>query len=117
MVFDMGVPVKIADLAKKMIQLSGYTTNDIRIEYTGLRPGEKLYEEVLSSVEHTQPTSHKKIRIADARTYDLNELMPLYDALKEAALACRTEETVKMAKDILPEYISKNSVFSKFDRK
>ncbi len=117
MVFDMGTPVKIADLAKKMIQLSGYTTNDIRIEYTGLRPGEKLYEEVLSSVEHTQPTSHKKIRIADARTYDFSELVPLYDALAEAALACRTEETVRMAKNIVPEYISKNSVYSKFDRK
>ena len=76
MVFDMGTPVKIADLAKKMIQLSGYTLDTIRIEYTGLRPGEKLYEEVLSSIEHTRPTSHKKIRIANARTYDFESLLP-----------------------------------------
>lgn len=117
MVFDMGTPVKIADLARKMIQLSGFELGSIRIEYTGLRPGEKLYEEVLSSVEHTQPTSHRKIRIADARTYDFKELIPLYDALNEAALACRTEETVKMAKNIIPEYISNNSVFSKLDPK
>ncbi|MDE7073116.1 MAG: polysaccharide biosynthesis protein, partial [Bacteroidales bacterium] len=73
--------------------------------------------EVLSSVEHTQPTSKRKIRIADARTYDFKELIPLYDALNEAALACRTEETVKMAKNIIPEYISNNSVFSKLDPK
>jgi FlaA1/EpsC-like NDP-sugar epimerase len=65
-VLDMGEPVKIADLALQMIQLSGYTEDDIRIEYTGLRPGEKLYEEVLADAEHTLPTPHPKLRIAKA---------------------------------------------------
>ncbi|MDE7357088.1 MAG: polysaccharide biosynthesis protein, partial [Bacteroidales bacterium] len=81
MVFDMGTPVKIADLAKKMIQLSGHSLEDIKIEYTGLRPGEKLYEEVLNSEEHTQPTSHRKIRIADARTYEFDEVVAEFDTL------------------------------------
>ncbi|MCH5243551.1 MAG: polysaccharide biosynthesis protein [Lentimicrobiaceae bacterium] len=114
--FDMGTPVKIADLAKKMIQLSGHE-NEIKIEYTGLRPGEKLYEEVLSSEEHTQPTSHEKIRIAEAKTYVFDEIQPLYDRLEEITRACRSEEAVRLAKEIVPEYISNNSEFSKFDSK
>ncbi|MCM1041369.1 MAG: polysaccharide biosynthesis protein [Bacteroides sp.] len=117
LVFDMGTPVKIADLAKKMILLSGHEESDVKIEYTGLRPGEKLYEEVLSSEESTHPTSHEKIRIAEAESYGFNELQPLYDRLEEATRACRSEETVQIAKEIVPEYISNNSEFSKFDRK
>lgn len=116
LVFDMGTPVKIADLAKKMILLSGNKDN-LKIEYVGLRPGEKLYEEVLSPVEHTLPTSHKKIRIASAKTYNFKDLQPLYKQLEELAVACKSEEAVKLAKEVLPEYISNNSEFSKLDRK
>lgn len=115
MVFDMGTPVKIVDLAKKMILLSGYSLDQIHIEYTGLRPGEKLYEEVLSSIEHTKPTVNKKIRIADARTYEFTELVPQYDQLEELAKTYRSEEVVKKAKEIVPEYISNNSEFTKLD--
>lgn len=117
LVFDMGTQVKIADLAKKMIQLSGQEEGNIKIEYTGLRPGEKLYEEVLGAEEYTRPTSHEKIRIAQADTYVFNDLLPRYDRLGEAARACRSEEAVRIAKEIVPEYISNNSEFSKFDRK
>lgn len=117
LVFDMGTPVKIADLARKMILLSGHEESGIKIEYTGLRPGEKLYEEVLGSEEHTHPTSHEKIRVAEAETYSLKDLIPLYNRLEEAAHACRSEEAVKLAKEIVPEYISNNSEFSKFDLK
>ena len=117
LVFDMGTPVKIADLAKKMILLSGYNLDTIRIEYTGLRPGEKLYEEVLSSIEHTHPTSNKKIRIADARQYTFEDLIPDYDTLEDLARDCRTEEAVRKAKEIVPEFISNNSSFSKLDPK
>lgn len=115
MVFDMGTPVKIADLAKKMIQLSGYTLDTIRIEYTGLRPGEKLYEEVLSSIEHTRPTSHKKIRIANARTYDFKSLLPDYDELIRLATSYQSNAVVSKAKEIIPEYVSNNSVFTQLD--
>ena len=115
MVFDMGTPVKIADLAKKMIQLSGYTLDTIRIEYTGLRPGEKLYEEVLSSIEHTRPTSHKKIRIANARTYDFESLLPDYDELIRLATSYQSNAVVSKAKEIIPEYVSNNSVFTQLD--
>lgn len=117
LVFDMGTPVKIADLAKKMILLSGYNLDTIKIEYTGLRPGEKLYEEVLSSIEHTHPTSNKKIRIADARVYDFEDLLPDYDQLEALARNCKTEDAVKKAKEIVPEFISNNSEFAKLDRK
>lgn len=117
LVFDMGTPVKIADLARKMILLSSHGEDNIKIEYTGLRPGEKLYEEILSSVEHTKPTSHTKIRIADANVYDFKELPSLYDRLEELARACRSEESVRLAKEIVPEYISNNSEFSRLDRK
>ena len=117
LVFDMGTPIKIADLAKKMILLSGYNLDSIKIEYTGLRPGEKLYEEVLSSVEHTHPTSNKKIRIADARIYTFEDLLPDYDQLENLARNCKTEAAVKKAKEIVPEFISNNSSFSKLDHK
>ncbi|MDE5762063.1 MAG: polysaccharide biosynthesis protein, partial [Bacteroidales bacterium] len=116
MVFDMGTPVKIADLAKKMIQLSGNSLEDIKIEYTGLRPGEKLYEEVLNSEEHTQPTSHRKIRIADARTYEFDEVVAEFDTLIDLASTYQSEAVVRKAKDIIPEYISQNSEFSQLDK-
>lgn len=116
MVFDMGTPVKIVDLAKKMIQLSGYTLDEIPIAFTGLRPGEKLYEEVLSSIEHTKPTENKKIRIADARTYDFEDLQKDYNELEELAKTYQSVEVVKKAKEIVPEYVSNNSEFSKLDK-
>jgi FlaA1/EpsC-like NDP-sugar epimerase len=74
-VLDMGEPVKIAELARQMIRLSGYAEEDIRIEYTGLRPGEKLYEEVLADAEHTLPTPHPKLRIAKATFPDNGRLV------------------------------------------
>lgn len=116
MVFDMGKQVRIADLAEKMIQLSGHSLDEIRIEYTGLRPGEKLYEEVLSSVEHTKPTSHRKIRIADARTYEFDEVVQEFDALIDLASSYQSEEAVRKAKSIIPEFISQNSEFSQLDK-
>ena len=117
MVFDMGTPIKIADPAKKMILLSGYNLDTVKIEYTGLRPGEKLYEEVLSSIEHTHPTSNKKIRIADARVYTFEDLLPDYDELEQLSRHCQTEAAVRKAKEIVPEFISNNSSFSKLDHK
>ena len=115
-VFDMGEPVKIDTLARRMIQLSGMVPDkDIKIEYTGLRPGEKLYEEVLSTTENTDPTPHGRIRIAKVRTYDYEEA--LKDALELHDLGSRVDipEMVKLMKRIVPEFISKNSRFSQYD--
>lgn len=117
LVFDMGTPVKIADLAKKMILISGRGENDIKIKFTGLRPGEKLYEEVLSSVEHTLPTSHEKIRIAKAESFAFGDLQTPYTRLEDSARNCRSDESVKIAKEVVREYISNNSEYAKFDRK
>lgn len=117
-VFDMGEPVKIDDLARKMIQLSGYTPNvDIDIVYTGLRPGEKLYEELLSSVENTEPTSHERIRIAHVRKYEYAEAVKFSDELAGLSIAVDIPSTVKLMKEIVPEYISNNSKFSEYDKK
>ena len=81
-VFDMGDPVKIVDLAERMIRLAGYTPNeDIKIKFIGLRPGEKLYEEVLSNEENTVPTGHDKIRVAKVRKYKREEILGAYDKL------------------------------------
>ena len=115
MVFDMGTPVKITDLAKNMIQLSGHSLDEIKIEYTGLRPGEKLYEEVLSSEEDTK-TSHHKIRIANTRTYEFDKVVEEFDALIDLASTYQSEAVVRKAKDIIPEYISQNSEFSQLDK-
>ena len=115
-VFDMGDPVKIVDLAERMIRLAGYTPNeDIKIEFIGLRPGEKLYEEVLSNEENTVPTRHDKIRVARVKEYCRDEILGAYDKLTELALMVKVEDTVRLMKQVVPEFKSKNSVFEKFD--
>ena len=115
-VFDMGDPVKIVDLAERMIRLAGYTPNeDIKIEFIGLRPGEKLYEEVLSNEENTEPTRHDKIRVARVREYKRKEVLETYDKLAELALAVKVEDSVRLMKQVVPEFKSRNSVFEKFD--
>ena len=116
-VFDMGTPMKISELASRMIRLSGFEPNvDIEIEYTGLRPGEKLYEEVLSTEENTIPTKHKKIRIAKVREYTYSELLASFNTLEQLAVAIKVDDTVKLMKEIVPEFHSNNSVFEKFDK-
>ncbi len=117
-VFDMGQPVKIYDLAKRMIKLSGlkpYT--DIDIIETGLRPGEKLYEELLNDKEITDNTNHKRIMIGKVRKYDYNEIVPKFDNLIEMAWEFNDEKIVAAMKDIIPEYISQNSKFELLDKK
>ena len=115
-VFDMGDPVKIVDLAERMIRLAGYTPNeDIKIEFIGLRPGEKLYEEVLSNEENTEPTRHDKIRVARVREYKRKEVLEAYDKLAGLALAVKAEDSVRLMKQVVPEFKSKNSVYEKFD--
>ena len=112
-VFDMGAPVKIANLAKRMIALSG--AKDVRIEYTGLREGEKLYEEVLNEKESTKPTFHEKIRIAQVREYDYDEVAAQIDELVEVAKQYDDMATVRKMKEIVPEYKSNNSRFEVLD--
>ena len=115
-VFDMGMPVKIADLAKKMIRLSGLEPGvDIKIEYTGLRPGEKLYEELLNDEELVKPTSHDKIMIANVREYDYDEMLPMYDKLFEYGKSNQDYLVVRTMKEMVPEYKSQNSVYQKID--
>lgn len=112
-VFDMGRPVKIADLAKRMISLSG--AKNVKIEYTGLREGEKLFEEVLNDKETTKPTFHKKIRIAEVRPYDFNQVCQDIDELIAVSKKYNDMETVRMMKQIVPEYKSNNSVYEELD--
>ncbi len=112
-VFDMGEPVKISDLAKRMIQLSGM--KNIKIEYTGLRPGEKLYEEVLNEKESTKPSFHEKIRIASVREYDYEEASSAIAQLLTVCKEYDNMKTVKVMKEIVPEYKSNNSVYSVLD--
>ena len=117
-VFDMGESVKISTLAKRMIQLAGLTLGkDIQIEYTGLRPGEKLYEEILSNAENTDPTSHDRIRVAHVREYDYAEASELVAKLETLSRAVEVESMVMLMKNSVPEFISKNSRFEKFDKK
>lgn len=116
-VFDMGEAVKIVDLAEKMIRLAGYVPNeDIKIKFTGLRPGEKLYEEILSCEENTVPTDHHKIRIAKVREYKRDEILTYYDQLAELALAVKIEDTVRLMKQVVPEFKSNNSIYEKLDQ-
>lgn len=117
-VFEMGKPVKIVDIATRMIELAGYKPGeDIEIQFTGLRPGEKLYEEVLSNEENTIPTHHKKIKIARVRRYEYAEILPTYNELEQLSRAVQIWETVKLMKQTVPEFKSKNSKFEELDRK
>ena len=115
-IFDMGESVKIQDLAKKMIKLSGLVLDkDISITYTGLRPGEKLYEELLADHENTLPTHHKQIMIAKVKEYDfetissaINELIGLFDKQDNRSI-------VKKMKQLVPEFKSNNSIYEELD--
>ena len=113
-VFDMGKPVKIADLAKRMIQLSG--AKNVEVKFTGLRPGEKLYEEVLNELEGTKPTLHEKIRIAEVREYDYQKVAKEIDELIEISKQYDDMATVRKMKEIVPEYKSNNSEYEKLDK-
>ena len=115
-IFDMGKSIRIVDLAKKMIKLSGLTLGkDIQIVFSGLRPGEKIYEELLTDSETTMPTHHEKIMIARVREYQLQEfekdILELIDLFKSQ----NNEAIVKKLKSILPEYVSANSMYEKLD--
>ena len=112
-VFDMGKPVRIADLAARMIKLSG--AKNVKIEYTGLREGEKLYEEVLSEAENTKPTFHKKIRIAQVREYDYEQAAKDIDELIAISKEYDDMATVKKMKEIVPEFKSNNSKYEQLD--
>lgn len=115
-VFEMGQPVKIADLARRMIELAGLKVGeDIEIEYTGLRPGEKLYEEVLSTKENTLPTTNEKIHIAKVRQYDYDVVAEQITQLTEYASGVNIAKTVRLMKRIVPEYKSQNSQFEQYD--
>ncbi|MEI3023039.1 MAG: nucleoside-diphosphate sugar epimerase/dehydratase [Prevotellaceae bacterium] len=113
-VFDMGKPVKIADMAQRMINLSG--AKNVEIKYTGLRAGEKLYEEMLNEKESTKPSFHDKIRIAEVREYDYTEVSKQIDDLIEKSKLYDEMLTVKIMKEIVPEYKSNNSIYEKLDK-
>ena len=113
-VFDMGQPVKIADLAKRMIKLSG--AKNVEIKFTGLRPGEKLYEEVLNELEGTKPTFHEKIRIAEVRECEFADISRQVDELVEISKHYDDMETVRKMKEIVPEYKSNNSIYEVLDK-
>lgn len=116
-IFDMGVPVKIDDLAKKMIRLAGYTPNvDIKVEYTGLRPGEKLYEELLNVKEITKETSHEKIMIANVQEYDYDVISKEINTLIGLSREFNDFPIVAKMKEIVPEFRSKNSVYESLDK-
>ena len=115
-VFDMGQPVKISDLAKNMIRLAGYVPGkDIEIVYTGLRPGEKLYEELLNQKELTIPTTNEKILVAKVREYDYDKVAVTIEQLIHSAQEGKIFPTVQLMKEIVPEYKSKNSVYERLD--
>lgn len=113
-VFDMGKPVNIADMAQRMINLSG--AKNVEIKYTGLRAGEKLYEEVLNEKESTKPSFHDKIRIAEVREYNYTEVSKQIDNLIEKSKLYDEMLTVKIMKEIVPEYKSNNSIYEKLDK-
>lgn len=116
-VFDMGEPVKIDDLARRMIELAGFIPDrDIKIKYTGLRPGEKLYEEVLAKLENTTPTSHERIRVAEVRESDYEESKSVVAELEELSRAVDIPDMIKLMKRSVPEYKSANSRFEAYDR-
>lgn len=116
-VFDMGEPVKIVDLARKMIRLAGKEPEvDIQIVFTGLRPGEKLYEELLNNAENTMHTYHDKILIAKVREYDFETVNKKVEKLIASAKRHYTLETVGQMKELVPEFISANSVYENLDK-
>ena len=116
-IFDMGESIKIVDLAKKMIKLSGLTLGkDIQLVFTGLRPGEKLYEELLANHENTVPTHHPKILIAHVRVYDFDIVKRKIAELISSVRSDTPDETVRQMKELVPEYISQNSRYEKFDK-
>lgn len=116
-VFDMGEPVKIIDLARKMIKLAGLIPDkDIKIDFTGLRPGEKLFEELISNLEEVIPTHHKKIMISKVADFQSENLFEKIDYLIELAESNQKRETVKQMKLIVPEYKSKNSEYEELDK-
>ncbi len=116
-VFDMGESIKIDTLARRMITLAGLKVGeDIEIQYTGLRPGEKLYEEVLSNKENTLPTSHDRIRIAKVREYKYDEMKQVLNELVDLAHKVEIPEMVILMKKTVPEFISKNSRFEIYDK-
>ena len=115
-IFDMGKPVKILDLARNMIRLAGYTPEkDIPIVFTGLRPGEKLYEELLNQKETTLPTDNKKIMIARVREFDFDVVSKQIDTLIETSYTNKPFTIVKQMKELVPEYISNNSIYEQLD--
>ena len=115
-VFDMGESVKIDDLARRMIRLAGFTPDkDIKIEYSGLRPGEKLYEEVLSNHENTLPTDHSRIRIAKVREYNYDDANTIIQELERLSREVVIPDMVRLMKHTVPEFISKNSRFEIYD--
>ncbi|MBQ3673363.1 MAG: polysaccharide biosynthesis protein [Paludibacteraceae bacterium] len=116
-IFDMGKPVKILDLARNMIRLAGYTPGkDIPIIFTGLRPGEKLYEELLNQKETTLPTDNPKIMIARVREFDFDQVSTLIDALIDITRQNKPFTTVRLMKQLVPEYTSKNSIYEQLDQ-
>ena len=116
-VFDMGTPVKIADLARRMIELAGLIPGeDIEIQYTGLRPGEKLYEELLATKENVLPTNNAKIYRAQVREYDYNDICSVMSPLITLAIKVDKIGTVQMMKGIVPEFKSKNSEYEVLDK-
>jgi FlaA1/EpsC-like NDP-sugar epimerase len=116
-VFDMGTPVKILDLAKRMIKLSGYTPDvDIKIDFIGLRPGEKLYEELLTDNSTTIPTHHEKIMISRDPVMEFEEIEILCNQIMRAAIKKDRLQVVKILKTIVPEFISNNSEFEVLDK-
>ena len=116
-VFDMGESVKIAHLARRMISLAGFEPEkDIKIEYTGLRPGEKLYEEVPSNKENTLPTTHDRIRIAKVREYDYGEACGVAEELETLSRKVEIPDMIRLMKRTVPEFKSKNSRFEKYDK-
>lgn len=117
-VFEMGEPVKIVDLAIRMIELAGYKPGeDIEIKFTGLRPGEKLYEEMLSNEENTIPTHHKKIKIAKVRRYEYADILSVYADFETLSRAVEIMDTVRLMKRTVPEFVSKNSRFEELDER
>ena len=117
-VFEMGKPVKIVDLATRMIELAGFKPGeDIEIQFTGLRPGEKLYEEVLSNGENTIPTENKKIKIAKVRHYEYSDILGSFGEFERLSREVDILETVKLMKEVVPEFISKNSRFEVLDKR